>query len=104
MPTLEELLAHQALASQGSVMARNQEPEWRRNLPQTLGSTLGTGAQTILDLIDTALMLGPAPSDAFGGKAANVAGKAGLGQLLSSLIGGGGAGPSAAQDAGIYRQ
>lgn len=44
--------AQQQLAQQGSVMARPQLPQWRQNLPQTLGPTAGTAAQAGLNLVD----------------------------------------------------
>jgi hypothetical protein len=66
MGLLEELLAHQELKQSGSVMARDQKPEWRRNLPETLGPTLGTGVQTGMDLLDALLSFGPSPTDAVG--------------------------------------
>jgi hypothetical protein len=73
---MQELLAHGKLSKQGSVMAKGQQPEWRRNLPQTLGPTAGTGAQAALDLLDALLALGPSPLDAAGGGGAadNLAG------------------------------
>lgn len=64
---MRELLAHGEISRQGSVMARPQLPEWRRNLPQTLGPTAGTGAQAALDLLDALLAFGPSPLDAAGG-------------------------------------
>jgi len=70
MPTLEEALAQQQLQQAGSVMGRPQQPGWRQNLPQTLGPTLGTGAQAGMDLLDM-LMGQVSPLDAAGGGAAN---------------------------------
>jgi hypothetical protein len=69
---LKEALAHQELAKSGSVMAKGQQPQWRRNLPQSLGPTLGTGAQAGLDLIEALLSFGPNPLDAAGGSAAQI--------------------------------
>lgn len=68
--------AQRQLAAQGSVMAQPQQPDWRRSLPQTLGPTLGTGAQAGLDLLDVLLGFGPSPLDAAGGGGAadNLAG------------------------------
>lgn len=95
MASLEEIIAQQKLAEAGSVMARGQQPDWRRNLPQTLGPTVGTAAQAGLSLLDLLAALGPSPVDAFGGKAADLAGKASLAQLLF----GGGSGPGSMEAA-----
>lgn len=89
-----EILAQMQLQDAGSVMARPQLPEWRKDNP-TLNA--------ILSVLDLGAGLGPSPVDAFGGKAAQLAGQAGLGQLLSGLLGLGGE-PSGAQEAGVYRQ
>jgi hypothetical protein len=53
---LREVMAHQELARQGSVMTKPQVPEWRRNSPLL---------DTILTLIDRGLEFGgPQPTDA----------------------------------------
>jgi len=57
----DEIRANQYLQSQGSVMARPQQPEWRRNLSPLAG--------TLLDMIDKVLSFGPSPLDAAGGGA-----------------------------------
>jgi len=50
-----ELLAQEELSKAGSVMAKPQQPQWRRNLPQTLGPTAGTAVQSGMDLLDAVL-------------------------------------------------
>lgn len=70
MGLLEEVLAHQELARQGSVMTKPQLPSWRQNLPQYLGPTVGTGVQAGLDLVDKILQFGPSPLDAGGARGA----------------------------------
>lgn len=57
-----EIKAHMALREQGSVMARDQEPEWRRNNP-----LLGT----VIQMIDS-ILGGVSPLDAGGGKMAQI--------------------------------
>jgi len=69
---MEELMAHQELAQGGSLMARDEKPEWRKNLPNTLGPNLGTGVQTGMDLLDALLSFGPSPLDAAGGSGAQI--------------------------------
>lgn len=91
-----EHLADQELARAGSVMASPRLPEWRRNLPQSLGPTMGTGAQAALNLLDILAALGPSPQDMFGGKVASLANKAGLLELLT-----GGDQASSSQNAAI---
>lgn len=99
MASLEEMMAHSELARQGSVMARPQLPEWRRQLPEYLGPTAGTAAQAGLNLVDLLLAFGPTPQDAFGGGLARLANKVGLAALLT-----GGDPESGMQDAGFFRQ
>lgn len=95
MADLEEALAHQQLARQGSVMTRPQQ------VPEVTGNTT---IDPILAAIGSVLnAFGPTPVDAFAGKAAELAGHAGLGQLLGALLGMGGEQPGNT-DAGIYRQ
>jgi len=75
MGLLEDLMrenaAQQELKAAGSVMARDQKPQWRQDLPQTYGATVGTGMQTGLDLLDALLQFGPTPLDA-GGSGAQI--------------------------------
>ena len=57
MGLMEELIAEAKLKDAGSVMAKPQQPQWRKNLPRTLGPTGGTGVQAGLDLLEMVLGL-----------------------------------------------
>lgn len=88
------LAEHQANASlnqQGSLMGSQRQEQQQGSQDPLLA--------TIKQLLNT---LGPSPTDALSGQAGKLAGQAGIGQLVQSLLGGGQQGSG--NEAGVYRQ
>lgn len=94
MGLLEEVLAQRELANAGSVMAKPQLPQWRQQLPQTLGPTAGTAAQAGLSLLDALLSFGPNPLDAAGGGGGQVDNLAGIFRTIGLKRAGGDLNPA----------
>src|SRR5688572_572222 len=84
MGLMEDIMAEAQLKEAGSVMAKPQQPDWRKNLPRTLGPTAGTGVQAGMDLLDAVLKLGN-PLENISGPAQAVLGP--IGRATPALVG-----------------
>ena len=82
---MREAAAQRELKEAGSVMARDEKPQFRKDSPLI---------DAVLSGLDSLVGLGPTVGDAFTGPAANIAG------LASLLLGGG---ESGAKESGVYR-
>ena len=83
---MRDALAQRTLQQQGSVMARSEKPQWRKESPLI---------DAVLSNLDKLVALGPSVGDALTGPAANIAG------LASLLLGGERKGGQ--EESGVYR-